>query len=385
MVYSHHTAVLTRKTCLLQAPLTYTEKDIMKTSWQDYKPIFIGLGALIFLLTAIFYWASATQISGAIIGAGIVQVDESQHAVSHQQGGIVSNIFAHNGDYVKQGDVLVTLDSTTLQAELGIIEGELFETLAKEARLYSELGNETTVKVDGLLQQLLSQIPEIQERIDRQQIHLTSNVLSTNSAQQLFGKKIDQIAKQVLGTQAQLKAKQQQIQLLERDIKREEDSFKKGLIKYSLLSANKEKRAQFQGERGALVAKEAELQEKIIEHKIDIAAAHEKFRNTAIEELNKIQALKIKLLEQRKATQEELKLLTIRAPVKGRIHDSKLLGINSVVKPGTPILHIVPDNKPAFVAIRIDGHAINRRQGYQYFTGCVYGQNQEKTLLRGTP
>ncbi len=326
----------------------------MNSSWTQYKPVYIGSLALITLVGIIVVWASRTHISGAIIGTGIVQVDENQHAVSHQKGGTISAIYVQNGDLVAQDSILLTLDSTELDAELGTIEGELYETLTKEARLQAELSGATTITLDDNATQLLQTQPDLQERLHRQQIQMTSNIASMTSATLLLEKKIDQIYKQVTGTQAQIAAKQKQIALLAEDIERDETAFKKGLIKYSLLSANKDKMAATLGDLGELTAKEAELNEKIIEHQIDIVGAQEKFKNTAIDELNKIQAQKVKLLESRKATIEQINNLSIRAPINGRVHDAKLYGIRSVIKPGVEIMKIVPDNKPTFVAVKID-------------------------------
>ena len=330
----------------------------MKTAVHHNRPIILGIFSLVLLIGVILTWAAYANISGAIIGTGVIQVDESKQVISHQLGGTVSDIYVSNGDHVDSGEKLFSLDDKTLQSKLSIIEGELFELLAKEARLTSEVNFDKPILAEGALKEFLEQYPSIQKRIDRQNDQFRSNMLSVIGAQRLLENKIEQIKKQLMGIEAQIIAKEKQIILVEKDIQNGEKLLKEGLITASSLSQNEKLKSIYEGEFGALFAQSAQLREQIIANEIDKTTTEEKRKNLVISELIKLQPIKETLFEKRKATLMEISRLTIRSPIKGRVHDSKLSGLLSVIKPGDAIMRIVPDNRPTIVSVKVDARDI---------------------------
>ena len=73
-------------------------------------------------------------------------VEGNRQVVQHQTGGVIAAINARDGDEVKAGDVLIELDGDALRSELGIVEGQWFEILARKGRLSAER--------DGLLERV---------------------------------------------------------------------------------------------------------------------------------------------------------------------------------------------------------------------------------------
>ena len=69
-----------------------------------------GVFAAILVTFGIGGWASTTELSGAVIGQGIIVVDSSVKKVQHLTGGVVSELRVKDGDRVKAGDILVRLD-----------------------------------------------------------------------------------------------------------------------------------------------------------------------------------------------------------------------------------------------------------------------------------
>ena len=62
----------------------------------------------------------------------------NRQVVQHPTGGVIKAIHARDGDEVKAGDVLVELEGDDLLPELGIVEGQWFEMLARKSRLNAE-------------------------------------------------------------------------------------------------------------------------------------------------------------------------------------------------------------------------------------------------------
>jgi len=102
------------------------------------KPIFVGVLALAALVIGLGTWATYAMIDGAVVAAGRVIVESNRQAVQHPDGGVVAEVLVKEGARVSQGDVLVRLDPTLAQSELGMVENQLYEVIARRGRLAAE-------------------------------------------------------------------------------------------------------------------------------------------------------------------------------------------------------------------------------------------------------
>ncbi len=100
-------------------------------------PMLIGLLALLVLVGGFGTWAATTNISGAIIASGQIEVDQNRQVVQHPDGGVVDEILVDEGDIVEPGETLIRLDASALQSELTIVEGQYFE-LSPAARAFRQ-------------------------------------------------------------------------------------------------------------------------------------------------------------------------------------------------------------------------------------------------------
>ena len=102
-------------------------------------PLTFGVLALLVLVGGFGTWAVRSNIAGAVVSSGRIEVDRNRQVVQHIDGGVVEEILVDEGDTVLAGDVLVRLDDQLLQSELFITEGQLFELMARRGRLEAGL------------------------------------------------------------------------------------------------------------------------------------------------------------------------------------------------------------------------------------------------------
>src|SRR5689334_5077672 len=100
--------------------------------------IIVGMFMVGFVTFGIGGWAATSQLSGAVIGQGVVVVDSSVKKVQHATGGIVGELRVRDGDRVKAGDILIRLDETQTLANATIVTKNFDELLARQARLEAE-------------------------------------------------------------------------------------------------------------------------------------------------------------------------------------------------------------------------------------------------------
>ena len=83
-------------------------------------------------------WASTAPLAGATIAAGYVAAAGQNVMIQHLEGGIIKQVHAREGDRVKAGQPLLTLDSTIAEAQLNRMLKQLAALRAKSMRLEAE-------------------------------------------------------------------------------------------------------------------------------------------------------------------------------------------------------------------------------------------------------
>ena len=131
--------------------------------FSSVKPLMIGLIASILLIIGFAGWAVMAQLSGAIIASGQIEVDQNRQIVQHPDGGVVAEILVDEGDTVQNGDVLIRLEPRAEKSELSIIQGQLFELMARRGRLIAERDNLDRVTFDPKLISAAATDPAIEE------------------------------------------------------------------------------------------------------------------------------------------------------------------------------------------------------------------------------
>ena len=101
-------------------------------------PLLAGALALILFAAGFLGWAALVPISGAVIAAGQVEVEQNRQVVQHPDGGRIAAILVAEGDRVAAGQILLRLDTTNDRAALTLAEGQLARLLAEAARLRAE-------------------------------------------------------------------------------------------------------------------------------------------------------------------------------------------------------------------------------------------------------
>src|SRR6056297_3647949 len=125
--------------CAMTVPQTNDD------TWSAKQPMIVGLVGLFLLVGGFGTWAAMTEISGAIIASGRIEVDQNRQVVQHPDGGVVDAIMVKEGDNVEAGEVLLRLDDTQLTSQLAIAESQLFELMARRGRLEAERDSEREI------------------------------------------------------------------------------------------------------------------------------------------------------------------------------------------------------------------------------------------------
>ena len=326
----------------------------MNNAWSATRPLLLGLFALLVLFGGFMAWATITQISGAIIAPGRIEVDQNRQVVQHPTGGVVAEIFVDEGAVVEAGDVLVQLDIEQMESQLTIIEGQLFELMARRGRLEAERDGDDDVRFDAELIDVSALDPNVKELTDGQRnLFHARNESVANEIEQI-GQQRAQIINQIEGIEAQESALATQLDLIKEELASQQSLLDRGLAQASSVLALRRQDASLQGQIGELAASKAQARERISELSVQELQLATQRREEAITRLRDLRYQELELVEQRVALKAEIGRQAIRAPVSGIVYNLRVQTPRSVIRSADPVLFIIPQDRPLVIATRVD-------------------------------
>jgi multidrug efflux pump subunit AcrA (membrane-fusion protein) len=90
-------------------------------------------------------WSTFAPLESAAIAFGTVESESSRKTIQHLEGGIIREILVADGDAVRGGQILISLEDTKARAEVQSLQGQLWDAMAREARLQAEQGGHERV------------------------------------------------------------------------------------------------------------------------------------------------------------------------------------------------------------------------------------------------
>ena len=321
--------------------------------WSATRPVIIGFLGLLLLFGGFGTWAVKTQIAGAIVASGRIEVDRNRQIVQHEKGGVVAVIVVDEGDSVAAGDLLIQLDPQALASQLAIVEGQLFELMARRGRLEAQRDETDAVVFDEELIAAGAANPDLQELMDGQGNLFEARRASVAQEIDQLGKRRDQIGSQIIGVEAQEAALTRQLELIEQELVGQQSLLDRGLAQVSTVLALQREQARLRGQIGELLASKAQSQGRATEIDIEILKLGTAGREEAITRLRDLRYRELELVEQRSALKSEIDQLDIRAPVSGIVYAMQVQTPRSVVRAAEPLLYLVPQDRPLVIAARV--------------------------------
>ncbi len=303
-------------------------------------------------------WSAVTRLDAAAIAQGVVGVESNRKTVAHLEGGIVKHVHVGEGDRVAAGEVLVSLDDTQPRAALRLLDKRRLAALAEQARLRAERdGGGEIVFPDELLDRaaesdvadlLVSQVDLLHSRRDR-----------VSGQETILRERMAKLRQEIRGHEAQLAAQRERLSLLREEQQVLEPLGKKGLVAKTKLLELRRAVAETKGSAGEYAARIARDRDAMAEIRAQLAQPRDLQRNQVADNMSKVQERLAELDEQIAAARDVLTRTEVRAPTAGRVVDLRIHTPGGVVRPGEPLLDLVPDTDTLVVDLRIDPRDID--------------------------
>src|SRR5580693_7189787 len=231
--------------------------------------LIIGLAVVVVLAGGLGGWASTAEISGALIAPGSIVVESNVKKVQHPTGGVVGEVRVHDGDLVKAGDILVRLDDTVTRASLAIVTKSLNGLWARAARLEAEQqGLDKVVFPPMLLEQ--ANDPDAKDVMASEAKLFEVRTTGRSGQKAQLRERVTQLKEEVAGLDAQEKAKDQEIGLVDKELVGVRTLYDQHLVQLTRLTTLERDSARLVGERAQYGASMAQAKGKITETELQI-------------------------------------------------------------------------------------------------------------------
>jgi len=318
-----------------------------------------AMAAMFCLFALLGGWAATTQISGAVIATGQIDVAGKPKVIQTVDGGVLAELPVKNGDIVKAGQVLARFDATILQIDLRMARARLAEAAGLRARLEAERDESPAPRFGAI------DLPAKIGALDMTQAQAGQAAIFEARAQMRAGMRarmasdLADVETQATGLNGQISALEQQLAILTTELRSLTRLVEKGLAPQVRLSQLQSTRA---GLRGDLAARRADLARLIHQRwtlKLESLQADRRFQEQVALQLREVTAEVQELTLSILTRQAQLDRIALRAPVDGMVHELRATTVGAVVGAGATLMDIVPQQSKFEFEVQVDPRSIN--------------------------
>lgn len=315
-------------------------------------PILLGMFVLLVGIGGFMAWASSTEMSSASVAAGRIIVESNTKTVSHLEGGTLKELLVREGDKVKVGTLLATLDVTRSQSSLTQLRHLYFAANARQARLVAERDGIKTYDFDapvpdGVDASVTAGVLATEKRLFTERTSLNRDQIAADESG------IAQLASQRVALEARRKSNMEQAGVVRREYETYVDLQKRKLITTAMLNDKKLQLVELEGRIAESEATLAENGQRRTQLELSLTNRRNEYFRDVSEDLQRTQAEISSVRQQIIAAEDIVEKAAIRAPQDGIVGNIRIRTPGSAVISGQPVLDIVPANQPMLV----EGHA----------------------------
>lgn len=327
---------------------TLTANEVNKALIDDSPRVLrITLWAILGFFIIMIAWASLADIDEVTRGDGKAIPSSRLQKIQNLEGGIVAEVFVHEGEVVKAGAPLLRLDDTRFRSNAGESEADRLALEARIQRLTAQLDNKETLTLSP---EILNKTPDIANGEMELFASVNKRIQSELSGlnEQLVQKKQELLDYQAKGAQYR-----RSLGLLQQEISMSEPLVAKGAIsKVEVLRLRRsEVETRGQLESVTLAVPRAEAAIKEIESKINETRG--RYRSEALSQLNEARTDLSKIEASGKAIEDRVNRTLVTSPVRGIVQQLMVNTIGGVIQPGNDLVEIVPLDDTLLVEAKI--------------------------------
>ncbi len=298
------------------------------------------------LLLSFIAWASWATVDELTRGQGQVIASSRTQVITHLEGGILMDILVTEGVIVEEGQVLARVENVAAESVIRDTQQKIYNLDASIIRLRAELRNEALV----YSQELIDAAPDVvalQTQVyntRRLQFESELSVLAAQSQQAQF--ELDDLEKRLLTVEQTHQLTSQRLNLarpmVDRGLYAEVDFLN---LQQEIVSLEGEMSTlQSNISKATTAIEETELKQRVFKSEYD---------TKLIAEINELTSEVNSLKETLTTGQDRVVRTEIRSPMRGVVNRIVLNTRGSAVRPGEPIMEVVPLDDTLLIEAKI--------------------------------
>jgi epimerase transport system membrane fusion protein len=301
-----------------------------------------ALGMLIIVLCFGVFgtWSALAPLERAAYAPGTVKVASNKKTVQHLEGGQVKRIFVQDGEFVKQGDILVELESSQLLAQLDILSHQLIQVQLISKRLLAEHSQQLDIEL-GLLT-LPSNDVRAQTMLLNQKELLVARSNAMAGRMDVLEQRIRQLQSNRNGLVKQNATTTVLLSSYQNDLQDQQELLNEGYAQISRVRELERNVSSLVGEVSKIKNSIDIINMQVEETKLSIAQLQKDHIEKIMQQLTETDMSVNELQEKISVVKEKIARTKIIAPVAGNVLNMTLHTVGGVVSPGRSILDIVP-------------------------------------------
>ncbi len=334
--------------------------------------IFVGLAAII-------------RVDAAIYSQGSIVVSGSRQQVQHREGGVITAVKVREGDFVKQGQVLIELAGDNTEANALALKSEYIKLMITQARLLAEMKRASS----------FSEPPELKMFTGADRVLVENEMTTQRQAMALryreiadqvtvLSKRRNQTQELIAGAQKQLQANERRKALAGDELASVESLEARGYAPKTRVRQLQQSIAGMESDNAGLTADMRRNSASITE----LAAQENAIRSQAaaqiVQQLEQISSRLSEVAPGMTSATEQLGRTTVKATATGRVVGLAVHNAGAVVTPGQVMLEIVPDDAPLIIEAMIDakdGDDVRPQQEAQIRFSAI--QERDLPIMKG--
>lgn len=294
-------------------------------------PIRLGFWVLVVGFGGFILWSALAPLDEGVSAQAAVSTETRRKTIQHLSGGVVRQVLVKEGQWVKEGEVLVELDEAVAKANFQSVRQSYMSQRATESRLLAELHGLPAIVFHADLVKAASD-PLVQQHMQTQrelfQSRRSSNLAST------------------LGVSTMLENRQAQ-----------------AAFQSQQLSAIKELAEEGYAPRNQMLQMEqaqAELRAVVADLRASQTRVRQEYLKEVSTQLADVRREVQSGQERLAAVTDDLARTQVRSPVEGQVVGLTLGSTGGVVTPGQRLMDVVPKGEVLRVDAKVPPHVIDK-------------------------
>jgi len=291
-------------------------------------------------------WAAVSEVEEITRGQGQVVPSQEIQVVQSLEGGILQELLVKEGALVKKGQILLRISDVQFSSEEKGTEARFLGLAARKARLEAEASG----KDFAIPEKVAQKAPQVAKN---EKALYESRQRELKGAYAILDNKINKAGADLAEVKAQINRLYQNRKSLQ-----EELNITKEMVKKRALPKLEEMRLQrelddISGQINVNAQKKTGLEADLRGTKKEREGQEDKFRSTALGELNQVETEIAALQESLKSMGDRVSRAELRAPVDGIINNISLTTIGGVIEPAMRLVEIVPVDDELKIMARV--------------------------------